>query len=225
MIRMVNAKIIASAIIIVIILVIISLLAISGTKSLNTTTIPVNGGKGSTSTAATTIPLTTTVPSYITGGGPGKSFISNSEVTSLIGITTSYQGAPEGQLSAYINSTIKASPTLGFLKNNVTNVWTVAAKSASGASLNEIVYQSSVSSQLYKYSIGAHANYTYTAEATNLSVNGMTYSYYQQDSGSSTIIYIIGTKDSDTGVLIINGPVSLNAKITAAATIMSNDTA
>ncbi len=187
------------------------------------TTVPATTTAGTTSASTTIVMLTTTIPSYLSGGGPGSSYMSNAEASSLIGTAASYQGAQltSAQVSSYMNNSIKGQPALGFLKDNVSAMWMVSARS-SGGSLNEVVYQSSVSRQLYNFYIGLLDNGTYKTKSLNLTLNGLIYSYYQAGSGSGVSAYLIGIKNSEFAYLELTGTVS--GKIQSAASIVANDT-
>lgn len=148
------------------------------------------------------------IPSQSGGpGGPGQSFMSESEMRSLFG--PGPYSASGSQNASKLGALISAYPsaTQQFLKNNVTSYWSagwnVSSTGGTGPDATEWAVASPVPGYVYNsmlQSIFTVGNFGMTAH--NSSLDGMTYSYGTDQLGTT---YLVGVKDSEVTVVTVYG--------------------
>jgi hypothetical protein len=154
-------------------------------------------GKGSTTVASTTVALSGT------GGGPGQYYMSQSEVSALSVSGGAYNASGNvnaTEMAMYLSQYSKNDS--GIFANNVTAMWVMSYdvnSVANGRNMSqaviEMVFQSPVAAQLYAKSM-AKATSSYNASDSNVTVNGLKYSYLGTSSVYFSLSGLVGYKDN-----------------------------
>lgn len=209
----------------IVIVIIVAGVAVYVMTGFGLTVIP---NKGSTSTVGTTgFPGASTVPSGPLGG-PGQSYLSQSEMQSLFGPGTygATSAANATTLGQYI-SQYSAGTNESYLANNVTAYWAAEYNiTATPVMLNgnltnpvafEQVFMSPVARFIYTKMVAEAAN---TLDTINVSANGMIYSYTQRQIMNVSTTILIGQKNNETALVTLVGK---NVSIDALASAVAGD--
>ena len=175
-----NITIIAGVVVIIIIIAIAALaLYHPAAKSSSGGSSNAGGsGKGNSGNNSTVSTTATSGGAGQYGGGPGKYYMSESEVSALVGSGGVYNASGNANASivaTYVDQYDKNNS--GIFTNNVTAMWIMSydlnQSKNNTQGILEMVFQSPVAATLYAKSVSNSTSYN----VTNAAVNGLKYSY------------------------------------------------
>lgn len=222
-------KIMIIGVLIVIVLLAVAYLAFFKNASSTSSTTSISSAPKNSSTISTAPSSTTSVSSITSnsgiedlnnsgGGGKGQSYMSKSEVISLLGAGGIYS-------AAYNSRPIfsqQYSQQYGVLINNVTALWGVEYKVTPNATITEeyikdVVCQTTKAKYLYTKELDSllASNETTAAVVLNVTTNGLTYSYTRH----GNVFDLLGYKNNE--LVGVTSPYELNQ--TKLAEVLAGD--